>query len=428
MADRKKTLNNSGTVSTDRRDLLLLFGIALLFRTLFTLLLRPYDNIGLSPDGFSAEISRIAASLASGHGYSGAFYPGYPTAHIEPVYPLLMALVFHFFGICSRFSAIFLTFFNVLLSAATVPLLWRLGQRIYNKKTAWLAAWLLCFWPTAYWRSFNLWSETLATFLFLLVLYLLVIWHDKPAFRTSLWLGLACGSSLLTTGAILPFLGISLLFVLWRQRRSYRSVLFYWCVILLTTGICLTPWVIRNYSTFHKFIPLRSTASLEFTFGNIGSTDGTAKNSYGPHPYFPAEREIYRQQGEIKYAQLKAVQFSQWLARNPLLFLKLTALRIYWFWSGDPLPNYGLLKKMIHIIPTIFLLGWLIVTFTRKKSVAEQLLLLLFIIYPLAYYVTSVTSRYRFPLEPALLLCGAYLLTASGWFGLQNMKKGGNKQ
>src|SRR5579864_1940556 len=53
--------------------------------------------------GFGWEMGRVAASLASGHGFSNPFGPPTgPTAWEPPLYPYLIAAVFLLFGIYSK--------------------------------------------------------------------------------------------------------------------------------------------------------------------------------------------------------------------------------------------------------------------------------------------------------------------------------------
>src|SRR5438270_7397740 len=56
------------------------------------------------------ETTRIAASIAHGHGFSSPFYDEYsgPTAWIAPVYPYFIALVFRCFGTFTSAASIFI--------------------------------------------------------------------------------------------------------------------------------------------------------------------------------------------------------------------------------------------------------------------------------------------------------------------------------
>src|SRR5687768_12233059 len=68
--------------------------------------------------GFEWEMGRIAASLASGHGFSNQFGPPTgPTAWEPPLYPYLAAGVFSILGIYSKLSAFVLLTINSAFSA-----------------------------------------------------------------------------------------------------------------------------------------------------------------------------------------------------------------------------------------------------------------------------------------------------------------------
>src|SRR5271155_2329183 len=70
--------------------------------------------------GFGWEMGSIGAAIASGHGFSNPFGPPTgPTAWEPPLYPYLIAGVFHIFGMYSRASAFVLLTVNSVFSALT---------------------------------------------------------------------------------------------------------------------------------------------------------------------------------------------------------------------------------------------------------------------------------------------------------------------
>ncbi|MBU0580504.1 MAG: glycosyltransferase family 39 protein, partial [Candidatus Margulisbacteria bacterium] len=325
-----------------------LFWLALGLRLLFYILFHHLQEIAYNSRWFAAEMSAIATSLTKGTGYASAIAENYPTAHIEPLYPLIMALIFKIFGICTNLSGIIMTLINIFISAATVSLLYIFSRKLFSEKVAQYTGLILCFWPNSLWRNFNLWSEVLAAFLFLLSLYLILLWQEKPTLKNSISLGILLALCVLTTATLVPLLGLFMLAVLFFKNKYFK----YWLVTIFIALIIFTPWPIRNYFVFHKFIPLRSTSAIELYSGNVRTLDGTTRNSSG-HPFnFLAENKQYQQYGEIKYNSLKSREFITWLKINPQKFIKLTLWRIYWFWFGDPLKDYGLLKKLLHILPT----------------------------------------------------------------------------
>jgi len=91
---------------------------------------------------FGWEMGRIAASIASGHGFSNPFGPQTgPTAWEPPLYPYLAAGVFHIFGIYSRASAFVLLAINSVFSALTCIPIFLIARRIFSEKVAVGSAW-----------------------------------------------------------------------------------------------------------------------------------------------------------------------------------------------------------------------------------------------------------------------------------------------
>src|SRR5579864_603529 len=92
--------------------------------------------------GFGWEMGRIGASVASGQGFSSPFGPTTgPTAWEPPLYPYLIAGVFHVFVIYSKASAFVLLALNSLFSALTCVPIFRIARRVFSEKVAVGSAW-----------------------------------------------------------------------------------------------------------------------------------------------------------------------------------------------------------------------------------------------------------------------------------------------
>src|SRR5258708_24202955 len=90
------------------------------------------DKVRTTEDnfGFGWEMGRIAASIASGHGFANPFQtPTGPTAWEPPLTPYLMAGLFKIFGIYSHASAFVLLTINNLWSAPSFLPIFLLARR-----------------------------------------------------------------------------------------------------------------------------------------------------------------------------------------------------------------------------------------------------------------------------------------------------------
>src|SRR5208282_4636313 len=135
--------------------------IALLLRVSWIIIGHTYkfkdtdDNFG-----FGWEMGRIAASLASGHGFSSPFGPATgPTAWEPPLYPYLTAGVFLIFGIYSQASAFVLLSLNSVFSALTCIPIFLIARRIFSEKVAVASAWAWALLPNViFWCTRAIWE------------------------------------------------------------------------------------------------------------------------------------------------------------------------------------------------------------------------------------------------------------------------------
>src|SRR5215472_11412042 len=87
--------------------------------------------------GFGWEMGRIAAAIASGHGFANQFGPPTgPTAWEPPLYPYLTAGVFMLFGVYSRTAAFVLLTLSSACSALTCVPVFKIARRIFSEKVA----------------------------------------------------------------------------------------------------------------------------------------------------------------------------------------------------------------------------------------------------------------------------------------------------
>src|ERR1700720_1575775 len=147
MESRSATETNSGWMRNAwariRNSPRWIFAIALLLRVGWIIVGHTY-KFKTADDNFSFgwEMGRIAASLASGHGFSNPFGPPTgPTAWEPPLYPYLTAGVFLIFGIYSKASAFVLLVLNSFFSALTCIPIFLIAKRRFSEKVAVISAW-----------------------------------------------------------------------------------------------------------------------------------------------------------------------------------------------------------------------------------------------------------------------------------------------
>jgi hypothetical protein len=182
--------------------------------------------------------------------------------------------------------------------------------------------------------------------------------------------------------------------------------------------ICL-PWTIRNYSTFHRVIPLRSDFPFELWIGNNDIFDEHAVGGIQRITQF-GEIRLYTQLGESAFMDEKRRLALEFIRTHRALEVRLTARRIVATWLGTEKPWRDFRSTDSWLIRTIFLFNGLVVLGTisgvamllwRKNRYAVPVALIP-MLFPLVYYATHTSLRYRHPMDPALLFLTAVAIVS----------------
>ena len=408
------------------------FWAAFLVRVLYMTLAHTYH---FRTDGdhfqFGWEMGRVARALATGFGYADPFigHTG-PTTWVPPLYPLLLAGVFKIFGIYTLRSAWVILTFNSFVSALTAMTTYEIAARCFNRRVAVWSAWIWALYPAAMQYAVRwVWEMTLSTWL-LTVIFVLALRMRRigeiPADTTEVdfcsrddgrtlrrWLifGLLWGLLGLSNPSLLLFLPACGLWVLHGTRHLRRQAGFA-SMSAIVFIICVSPWMVRNALVFHKFIPMRANFGAELYLGNGPGAMGFLME-YN-HPYEAQDQLVlYKQMGEVAYAQMRGQLAKKYIASHPGLFLRNSLKRLYFFWISVPHPTGGkwyiepfrVANFAFASIAGLFGLGLAL----KRRIPAARLFAWAFLLIPLIYYFVTVHARFRDPLEPMIAILAVYL-------------------
>jgi 4-amino-4-deoxy-L-arabinose transferase-like glycosyltransferase len=365
--------------------------------------------------GFGWEMGRIAAAIASGHGFSNPFgAPTGPTAWEPPLYPYLTAGVFDIFGIYSRASAFVLLSINSFLSALTCIPIFLIARRIFSEKVAVGSAWTWALLPYAMsWCTRWVWETSLSALLLAVIFWLALTIEDREGLQPWLEFGLLWAIAALNSPVLLAFLPASGLWA-WYRRAQRRKPSFAGVVLASAVFMaCLTPWLVRNYQAFGKFIFIRDNFGAELRLGNGNGADGTWMQYLHPTQDLYAMRQ-YTSMGELAYIAMCKRQATDYIKADYPRFAVLCVKRFVYFWAGPPrLAQIWWLaqtKNSLFLASSV-LAFWGLGRALRRRKPGAWLLFWLFLLYPAIYYVVYPGQRYRHPIEPEMTILGVYLLT-----------------
>jgi 4-amino-4-deoxy-L-arabinose transferase-like glycosyltransferase len=362
---------------------------------------------------FSSEMAGLGYSLATGRGFGSPFggETG-PSAWTAPIYPWITSLAFRIFGPLSYASAFAMLTFNSIFCALTSWTIYRIASRVFDETVAVWSGWVWALFPTVmFWSVIWIWETSLSAFL--LSLLFLVTLEMEGDDRLSSWLGYGLLWGILaltnTSGlAWLPFAGCWLAYQLHHRRKRYlfpvvASAVIFWASLM--------PWLVRDYKVFGKPIFIRGDLGVELRSGNNEQADGGYIASYNPDNK-GAMYWQYKRMGEAAFVEEQGDIAKEWIAANPQRFAELTVLRVIYFWAGLPRTGFGQeARNLLLALSSLLAIGGLLLALKRRVHGAF-LFATLIVFYPLIYYITFPSARYRHAIEPELIVLAVYLIVA----------------
>jgi hypothetical protein len=364
------------------------------------------------------ESAHIAASIASGRGFSNPFGPSTgPTAWLGPVYPFVLSRFFVAFGSYTRAAIVWALLFNCAVSALTCIPIYFIARYTFGERLAEHSVWVWTLFPyTMYWGIRWIWDTSLSAFLLTLLFMMTLQLAKLSTPRRWALYGLLWGIAGLTNTAqlaFLPFAGSWICYRQFRQGNPFFRNATVGAVLFLAT---VAPWTIRNYRAFHKFIPIRGNFGVEFHLGNTPDALGNWQVWLHPSQNI-LELRLYQQMGEPAYVRSKLEQTLQFVHDRPARFAYLTFVHFIYYWAGPPhAERYpGMYEAKTFLFLTSSVLGfWGLLIALRQRLPGAELYLLLLLTYPVVYYITFPHPRYRHPIEPELMILVVFLAAQAG--------------
>jgi len=121
-----------------------------------------------------------------------------------------------------------------------------------------------------------------------------------------------------------------------------------------------------------------------------------------------AEIALLKRLGEVEFDRQRTAKAIKWIRSHPARFRELTLTRVLQFWFPEPEPPaytcYGIWVITALSIPGMVLMA-------RHRLPILWFLLALWTVYPLMYYITVSSDRYRYPIIWSSLLPAGYFLS-----------------
>ena len=388
--------------------------IAFALRLAYILLAHTYR---IKPDqdyfSFGYEMGRIGRALATGYGFSDPFgvHTG-PTAWEPPLYPFLIAAIFKLTGAYTAPSALILLTLNSLFSALTCVPIFLIARKCFSERTAVWSAWAWALLPPVmYWCVRWVWETSLATLLLALIFWLTLQLEELNSLQPWVAFGVLWGVAGLVNASLLSFLPASGLWLAYRRRKLHRPWVKGWALAALFFFATITPWLVRNYQTFGKFVFIRSNFGAELRLGNGPGADGTWMAYLHPTQN-PVELRRYEQMGELAYVEVRKREAINFIRADYGRFAWISFKRFVYYWAGRPRESASaaLIDNSAFLASSILAI-WGLGLGLRNRRPGAWLFFWLILAYPAIYYVVFPHARYRHPIEPELAILIAYVIS-----------------
>lgn len=369
---------------------------------------------------FGYEAGSIAAAIAQGRGFSSPLRMAQtgPTAWFTPIFPYLLAGVFKIFGVYSYTSNLVIRCIDNAFSAFTCWPIYAIGARAFGRKYGMAAAWIwVCFPMSLFFSTVWVWDTAFSTLMMTIIIAATLELRDSQRLTSWFGYGALWAGGAMVNASVLSVLPPLALWAIWPLRRQWASAGKLLAASSLIFMVGITPWTIRNYVVFHKFIPFRSNFALELWLGN----NPAVPDSWSPwlHPNDdPSEAAKYARMGEIPYMQEKQHEAVLFMRTHPVETMNFIFRRFSdnWIAMWDPPADIwsrvDLVTKLSIVgnclFPVLSFAGVLLVYRQRNEIAVPFASVMLF--FPLVFYITHTSPRYRHPMDPIMLILSVYAL------------------
>lgn len=365
----------------------------------------------------------LAKNLWLGHGYR--FLPDTSlTMMREPGYPLLLSGLLHLSDNALQISVVA----NLVIDTLSALIVAELARSIHpNRWVPLIAAVLFLLHPAVVIAELR--SGVEIPFILALLVFLVLLRRalKSEAVGHYALCGVALGIASLIRSTALLFPPFLLLYAgcKWRTSRSVAQMGMYVGVLIGSTLLVLSPWIVRNYSLVQQFVPTATVQGVAMHAGYYICTHADGRKTFQDLDYDAvterkaiAQAAGYRFTGdyyqffydphdEVSFNKLLTQRVWHAYAQSPVTFARCTAENLFNFWFTGKNRTATIANICVQLPYLALALTGLSIAY---KSADRELLriVLLFVGYTVAVYAPiHAQARYSVPLVPLLALFAA---------------------
>ncbi|OGL38623.1 MAG: hypothetical protein A2042_03375 [Candidatus Schekmanbacteria bacterium GWA2_38_11] len=351
-------------------------------------------------------------------------YVHFNPSHWGPGYIYFIGIILRFFNE----KVFMIKLVQVILSTISVYLIYILAKKIFNESIALLSAFIFSIYPTLIAFTHYLWSETLYIFLLVIIIFFLIVFSLKKNKGYLLMAGIVLGLASLVKSVIFYFLPLIVFWLFLVYFKNFKAFLISSTVFLIACASVITPWTLRNYYTYGRFLLVDTNAgtvvwynlnffdSENYDWGGLIGKKLTRANG----------REKCNTGNVVDDYRCELKNGIKFIIKNPSLFIKGSVTKLCDFWNPTSFlirhmraGYYGVkpglaLARVITLVTVGSYIGVIIFGifgfFYSKNDLIKVLFLFLIFYYILIHMVMFGMSRYRLPIEPFIMVYASYAI------------------
>jgi len=354
----------------------------------------------------------------------GQWAPNDVFFHSSPVYPYILGIIYAIFG--QSYGAV--RIIQSLFGVGSCLLLFAIARGLFGPKQGLIAGVIAALYAPFIFFDAEILMITYVIFFGLLSVWLLLRYQAQGRLRLALAAGAAIGVSALGKPNMLLFAPVAALWIWWALRGTDRAheILRAASLLIVGTTLLIAPMTIMNAVVADDFVLTSSNGGINFWIGNNHSADGTFLVPQNMRTDLSAQSKMAAEVAvghELKPSGVSSYWFGEgmkFVTSQPGAALKLLGRKLLLFWNAYEIPNhydinyFRQTSKVLGLDPFVFAwivpLGFLGMYVSRRSWRKYALLYAFGLAYLVSLMPFFVTSRYRLPVVPVMIVFCAHAL------------------
>jgi hypothetical protein len=289
---------------------------------------------------------------------------------------------------------------------------------------------VICY-PVLFYTSSTLYPQTLAGFLFVLALTLIL--SPRRGTVLNLVTGMVFGFLVLAVPTFLLTMAVVLGVARFLKMLLWRDVALITLAAILLIGV----WTVRNAVCFHRFVPIASNSGVNFFAANNGSSaiyEGAASRTMEPYYYKVLDLGYDEFQTDLYYRHLAFSYIQQHPGEALVRYLE-RALNFFNTMNSYSVENTQEItawKQIVMAVSYSFLLallGWRLADYKRFPLTArEKLFLAVYVLSAFTSAIFLTRIRLRLPYDYLIIAIIALYLShrLENWLARKDQRNAGH--